>query len=163
MKRNSQSLDLRERPSGGVREIAKANAVDLEVEVIASGGAKLCDHFGTQTTMERIGSGEHDAVVIQGQSVDMFYDGESAYFCGQYLGYEARDAGTDIVWFATWARAEGNEFYSRGRGVANPEEMTDFVDPTRTPRASWPSPVSARKSSPPPTPSSPRSTAPATA
>ena len=111
-----------------VTELAAASGVHLETEVIAPGGAKLCDHFSSAATLQRVGSGEHDAVVIQGQSVDMFYDGESAYFCGQHIGVQARDAGASIVWFATWARREGDELYSRGRGVTTPEQMTDAVE-----------------------------------
>jgi hypothetical protein len=67
-------------------------------------------------------------VVIQGQSVDMFYDAESALGCAQSLSYLARDAGADLLWFATWARREGDEFYTRGRGVTNPAEMTERID-----------------------------------
>ena len=111
-----------------VRELALATGTDLDVEVIATGGAKLCDHRNSQSTGERMASGDHDVVVIQGQSVDMFYDGESAYHCGEDLGSDARDAGASVVWFATWARREGHEFYSRGRGVTTPEEMTDWVE-----------------------------------
>ncbi len=111
-----------------VRELAAASGVALEVEVVAPGGAKLCDHQSDAALRERIRSGEHDSVVIQGQSVDMFYDGESAYFCAESLGHDVRGAGARLVWFATWARREGDEFYSRGRGVTTPAEMTDVVE-----------------------------------
>ena len=111
-----------------VTELAAASGILLEAEVIAMGGAKLCDHFSAMETRARMASGEHDAVVIQGQSVDMFYDGESTYFCGENMGYSVRDAGAQTVWFATWARREGDEFYSRGRGVTTPAEMTDHID-----------------------------------
>lgn len=108
--------------------LGAASGVLVEAEVIAPAGATFCEHFDNIETRARIASTEHDAVVFQGQSVDMFYGGKDAYYCAQSLGLAARDAAARITWFATWARREGDEFYSRGRGVTTPAEMTDFVE-----------------------------------
>lgn len=109
-----------------VTELMRANGVRLTTEVITEGGAKLCDHHGSSETRAAVASEAHDAVVIQGQSTDMFYDGESAAYCGRWLGLEVPE-GTSLVWFATWARREGHELYDRAF-PSGPDEMSSFVE-----------------------------------
>lgn len=102
-------------------------AVALEVSSVVVGGATLQDHWVSTGARDSIETGQFDVVVLQGQSVEPITQPDVFQTYAGLLGQAARDAGGHAVWYATWARREGDAFYTFG-DPATPAEMTAALD-----------------------------------
>ena len=67
-------------------------------------------------------------MVLQGQSLEAIQTPVSFDNYGTRLGNAAHAAGAEVVWYATWARREGDPFYLGKDGVTTPAEMTAVID-----------------------------------
>jgi hypothetical protein len=87
-------------------------AVTLAVESVTVGGATLQSHWESTGAQARLREARWDAVVLQGQSVEPLW--QPAVF-GAYadrFGALATTVGARALWFATWARREGDGIYA---------------------------------------------------
>ena len=82
----------------------------VEVESVTAGSARLQDHWSAGTAPARIASGGLDVVVLQGQSLETYGIGveEGFYPYARQFADAARNAGSRVVWYATWARRAGD-------------------------------------------------------
>jgi len=95
---------------GMVREIADANGVAVEVEMIAPGGAFFDEHLVNPEVADRLRSGEFDTVVFQEQSIITSVRSMSAERtipAALSLDGIADQAGVRVVWFQTWGHQNG--------------------------------------------------------
>ena len=94
-----------------VQAIAAASGLALDVDAAAIGGAQLMTHWESDSR-NRVMTGGYDYVVMQGQSVEPVL-ARAGFLMHAELFADAIDAaGSEGVWFATWARREGHEIYS---------------------------------------------------
>lgn len=113
-----------------VRELGAATpGAGVQVEAIAPGGALLVNHWSTPETRARVESGEFGVVVLQGQSVEPMTESETFnHYVSKFSG-AVRGAGARPVWFATWARREGDALYTEFPGFfRDPAFMTSELD-----------------------------------
>lgn len=110
-----------------VRALGTANGTSLTVESITPGGARFADHWLTTGARARIETGNFDAVVLQGQSLEPIFEADGFVGYGSALGEAVRDAGAAAVWFATWARREGDPIYAQW-AMSTPASMTSTLD-----------------------------------
>jgi hypothetical protein len=94
----------------------------VQVESIAPGGARLSDHWASADVRPRIASGNLDAVVLQGQSLEPLstiddFDYHAYLFSGALVATATR-----AVWFATWARRDADAIYG------SPAQMTRAIE-----------------------------------
>lgn len=99
----------------------------VEVESITKGGARLSDHWATPVTRARIAEGAFDAVVLQGQSVEPVLEFESFDAFARLFSDAMKEADVAGVWFATWARREGDPIYA-ALGLGDPVSMARTLD-----------------------------------
>lgn len=109
-----------------VRALGAANGFPIESESILLNGGQLADHWLTTGARERIEAGGLDAVVMQGQSVEPILDAKSFYGYATEFANAIDAAGAEGVWYATWARREGDMFYA-DTGYT-PESMTTGLE-----------------------------------
>ncbi len=102
-----------------VASIAEASGAPLVVESITEGGATLGSHWSATGARERIEAGGLDAVVMQGQSLEATGGGGEFLAVAELFAGAIDGAGAEGVWFATWARREGDPFL----GPGGPAEM----------------------------------------
>ncbi len=112
-----------------VRQLGAATpGASIEVEVHAVGGAFLYQHLPVVTA--RLAQGGLDRVVLQGQSLEAVPSLTESNFALAARPFSdlLRSAGVPGVWYATWARREGDGVYATIRG--GPEEMASVIDRT---------------------------------
>jgi hypothetical protein len=101
-----------------VEAIGAETQTPFATESILVAGATLYAHWESTGAKEKIANGKFDAVVVQGQSLEAL-GGESAFDSyAPRFGDQAKDSGSRVVWFATWARGPGSPS-QRGEAVAN--------------------------------------------
>jgi hypothetical protein len=98
----------------------------VEVESITPGGATLGDHWMTTGARDAIEMGGHDVVVLQAQSLE-WMNAKSFFGYGMLLSDAVETAGGRTLWYATWARREGDPVYT-DFGLMNPEYMTRRIE-----------------------------------
>ena len=95
-----------------VEEVADANGVSIDVEMIAPGGWFLDQHVLSTETMDAVRSGDFDVVVVQEQSMApshaMTFQDRTLPAARQLAG-TARGAGSRVVLFQTWGHVSGNQ------------------------------------------------------
>ena len=98
---------------GMVANVMGANGVDLEVELIATGGRTLAQHVGDPNVRTSITTGDFDLVILQEQSefpaISQRLSNES-YPAAEQLGEWASDAGVRVILFETWGHRNGSTF-----------------------------------------------------
>lgn len=99
----------------------------VEVESVTVGGAGLADHWMTTGARARIETGAFDAVVLQGQSLEPMLDGKSFAGYAALFSDAVSASGANGVWYATWARREGDPSYA-DFGLGSPEYMSGVLE-----------------------------------
>lgn len=110
-----------------VEEIADANGVAIEAEMIAPGGAFLHEHLATAEVTVAIQSGDYDTVVFQEQSVAPSipaFAEQNTLPAARSLDAIADSAGVRVIWFQTWGHvagfpSEGHTSYESMQGAIN--------------------------------------------
>lgn len=93
----------------------------IVTDQIVNGGAGLADHLRNPVVRDRIREKTWTHVVLQGQSQEF-----AAQPSATQLAQLVVDAGAKPTWFATWARAEGDDnLYPFS--YSGPTEMQDFA------------------------------------
>lgn len=108
-----------------VAEIADANGVSIETEMIAPGGAFLHEHLGNPEVLQAIQSGDYDIVVLQEQSVApsaLAFAEQNTIPAARSLDQIADNAGVRVVWFQTWGHVSG--FPSEGHNTYESMQST---------------------------------------
>lgn len=93
-----------------VRDIAGANGVNIDVEMVAPGGAFLDEHVVNLEVADKIRSGDFDTVVFQEQSVITSVPSMTAQRtmpAAIALDRMADESGVRVVWFQTWGHLNG--------------------------------------------------------
>jgi hypothetical protein len=102
----------------------------VDVDSVTAGGAGLMNHWEMGDARVKIMSGDFDAVVLQGQSLEALpgigYDYFSPY--ASLFAGAARAADTRVVWYATWARQAGEQTYESLQ--TTPDFMMRAIDHT---------------------------------
>lgn len=97
---------------GVVEEVAEANGVDVDVEMIATGGRFFDEHASDGPTMAAVGSGDFDIVVLQEQSMAPSHAQtlrDRSMPGVQQLASSAQAGGSRVVLFQTWGHIGGND------------------------------------------------------
>jgi hypothetical protein len=110
-----------------VAALAREAGRPVEVEVIAEGGASFREHVEALGALERIARSGLDHVVLQDQSGGPLHDRARFEAYGTRLADAVRGAGARLVWYQTWARAEGHDAYRAPWSGGSPSEMTRRV------------------------------------
>ncbi|MEZ4393935.1 MAG: hypothetical protein R3A48_22920 [Polyangiales bacterium] len=99
----------------------------LTVDSVTEGGATLQRHWD-QMRQERARAGGWSAVVLQGQSVEPIaaFQGFDAY--ARRFAEVIRGAGARPVYFATWARREGDAVYGQAWSGGSFAAMSQRLD-----------------------------------
>lgn len=95
-----------------VEEVADANGVDIDVDMIAVGGRFFDEHAADGPTMAALGSGDYDIVVLQEQSMAPSHSQtlrDRSIPGAERLVNEARSTGSRVVLFQTWGHIAGND------------------------------------------------------
>ncbi len=95
----------------------------LFTSAITAGGARLSDHLANTTTVTEIQTGSWDFVVLQGQSVEALYDPAGFHAGAAGLSTEITNAGAQVLFFETWARAAGHAVYAETWSGGTPTAM----------------------------------------
>ena len=110
-----------------VAALAAEAGISLSVDAVVEGGASFREQCEELGALERIGRGVHTHVVLQDQSGGPLHDRERFETYGARLAEAVRASGAAIVWYQTWARAEGHDAYRSSWSGRSPDEMTDRV------------------------------------
>lgn len=110
-----------------VRALADASAVDIETDIIAEGGATLWNHHADGEVAARIAEGDLDFVVLQGQSSEPILAGLGFQIASEALAEVLAEHEARGIWFATWPRRPGHDFYDRPQ-VADAEHMNSILE-----------------------------------
>ncbi len=105
-----------------VQQIAAASGLAIEIDDATIGGAQLMTHW-TGDTRNRVMTGGYDFVVMQGQSVEPVLARAGFLMHAELFADAIHEAGSEGVWFATWARQAGHEIYSATS--LTPETMSE--------------------------------------
>ena len=95
---------------GIVEEIADANGVAVNTEMIAPGGAFLDEHVVNPDVIDALTSGEFDTVIFQEQSVAPSlpaFAAQRTIPAALALDRVADQSGMRVIWFQTWGRESG--------------------------------------------------------
>jgi len=96
---------------------------EYDSEDITQGGAQLYDHLQNTSLISNIENGDWTHVVVQEQSyVPVLYP-EVFYLNAQAIAKIIKEAGSQVVFFETWARKEGNSLYSGDLAGYDPISM----------------------------------------
>lgn len=87
-------------------------AVTLAVESVTVGGATLQSHWESTGAQGRLREARWDAVVLQGQSVEPLWQPTVFGAYADRFGALATTVRARALWFATWARREGDGIYA---------------------------------------------------
>ncbi|MFT7519081.1 MAG: hypothetical protein ACI9MC_001221 [Kiritimatiellia bacterium] len=101
---------------------------EVQTSSVLVGGAGLFDHWEKTGAQQLVEAGDYDVVVIQGQSIEPFQNGFGFSFYADKFQALAAAAGKRVIWYGTWARREGNEYYSWTGAPKPPAEMARRLD-----------------------------------
>lgn len=109
-----------------VRTLAAASpGAAIEVETDTVDGSYLSSH--RTTLMARLAVGGIDRVVLQGQSLEAFVEGEGSFAASaSVMSTTLAEADARAVWYATWARRAGDAIYASTH--SDPETMAATID-----------------------------------
>ncbi len=110
-----------------VAAIAAEAGRRLEVETVAEGGAHVELHWKETGARARIAQGGFDVLVLQDQSGGPLHDRARFETYAPLLAEAGMEAGARLVWYQTWARANGHEAYESSWSGGSREEMTRLV------------------------------------
>ena len=116
---------------GMVEEIAAANGVTVDTEMIAPGGALLSGHVNDPAVAEAIASGDFDIVVFQEQSQAPAVGqmaAEQTRPAARTLDRMAANAGVDVIWYQTWGHDRGFPEFGLGDYGAMQEAINSTYD-----------------------------------
>ncbi len=98
---------------GSVVELADANGVIVEVEVVAPGGHTLREHANDETVQGLVASGDFDFVVLQEQSERPAhyadFNRETAP-SADAIARTAQAADVEVIYYQTWGRRDGSPY-----------------------------------------------------
>lgn len=110
-----------------VEAIAKAKGHDCMAQTLATGGKDFAFHFAQPKTAEILATQKWKAVILQNHSVSTLSDTklEEHLHNAEALArmIQEKSPGSAIVFFQTWARAEGHSMYQSGN--LTPAGMTE--------------------------------------
>ncbi len=94
--------------------MAAADGKSVYISSHTAGGATLFDHYNNSSVTTLINSANWDYVILQEQSQMIAINPASTqYYMGQFYNRVENNYGcTELVAFMTWARKEGNSFYT---------------------------------------------------
>jgi hypothetical protein len=101
-------------------------AAPIDSTMIATGGASLQDHWLGEAR-PAIEAGGHDAVVLQGQSLEPIFDPDNFALHADRLAGAAAAADARVVFFGTWARRAGDPIYENASTGGTPDAMQDLL------------------------------------
>jgi hypothetical protein len=114
-------------PSQVVRLAEEAGRV-VVAQTVAEGGADVKLHFDDATgARTRIGAGGYDVLVLQDQSGGPLHDRARFEAFAPRLARLGLARGARLVWYQTWARAEGSEAYASAWSGGSPRAMTEHL------------------------------------
>ncbi len=90
-----------------VQAMARAGDLEMTTSRSTAGGAHFGHHVRGDrnlSTIEKIGEGNYDAVVLQNHSLSTFERPDSMMLFGRRLAEVAKEDGSEIYLFMTWAR-----------------------------------------------------------
>lgn len=97
----------------------------IEVEADTVDGSYLSSH--RTALMARLATGGIDRVVLQGQSLEAFMEGEGSFaYSGAVMSEVLAEAHVRGVWYATWARRAGDAIYASTH--SDPQTMAATID-----------------------------------
>lgn len=99
--------------------------LSMEIKAFTPGGAKLEDHINSSFTMDIIGNGSWDIVVMQGHSLEPLKNPSAFTETATELIRIAKESGADVYLFETWSRAAGHSVYSEAWSGGNPDSMQE--------------------------------------
>jgi hypothetical protein len=100
----------------------------IETGAVTVGGATLRNHWETGTATTEINSGTWNAVVLQGQSVEPVLNSTEFQTYAQRFGTLANSNNVRPVFYATWARREGDVLYMQPWSGGSVSVFTDRLD-----------------------------------
>lgn len=94
--------------------MAGTSGKSVYVSSYTPGGNALSDHYNNATVTNLINSANWDYIVLQEQSqMIAWFPSTTQYYMGQFYNLiEANNGCTELVAYMTWARKEGNMFYT---------------------------------------------------
>ncbi|MEM9068846.1 MAG: hypothetical protein AAGE52_10085 [Myxococcota bacterium] len=112
-----------------LRELGTAtHGCAVDVEPAARDGARFVDHLASPHVRDRIREGRFDVVILQGQSLETLADPGPFFQAGRELASLARGAGSQVIWFATWARGAESPQYRLPFLRMGPDRMARAVE-----------------------------------
>ena len=108
-----------------VQELAAADrgAPRVETEMVAPGGTTLEQHCTTTGALAKVREGKFTHVVIQGQSLETLTQPEKFQKHAKELADAAREAGSKVVFYQTWARRADAKEYAEKWSTGAPKSM----------------------------------------
>ncbi len=120
---------------GSVVELAAANGVIVDVEVIAPGGYTLRRHAADANVQAALASGDYDVVVIQEQSQKPAHHSDFIRETAPAADAMARTANasdTRIVYYQTWGRRDGDLYTGHATFGEMQSALTNAYDTLAT-------------------------------
>jgi hypothetical protein len=102
--------------------------VDVEVTLIAPGGAFLYDHWKHGQALALLREKHPKFLVLQGQSTEALSAPQSFSQSAQLFKAEADRIGATTILFATWARPAGDPYYKEPTSGGSPAVMQARLD-----------------------------------
>ncbi len=99
------------------------NVSSVEVKSLTPGGAKLQNHLESSFTISLLKEGTWDIVIFQGNSLETLNDPIGFEKSALTLTDIAINAGIEVYFFETWARAEHHSIYTENWSGGSPFEM----------------------------------------
>jgi hypothetical protein len=103
--------------------------VPMQIDTFLRDGASFWEHWNETGAVARLEAGGYDVAVLQGQSLEPMGTGIFAFDqAAEGLGDLVDAQGARAVWFATWPRRAGHEYYQTEFGIHTPAEMNDVLE-----------------------------------
>ncbi len=112
---------------GTLADMASTSKVPPSIEVaeVLAGGATFKSLWDAGEAQKRIGEKTWTHVVLQGQSLEPLWQPTAFKTYGSKFADAILATPARVVWFATWARLEGDPSYSETWGGGTPDGMQD--------------------------------------
>ena len=104
--------------------------VDVDVTLIAPGGAFLYDHWKSGQAVAFLHERHPKFLVLQGQSTEPLSAPQSFSQSARLFKAEADGIGATTILFATWARPSGDPYYKEPTSGGSPAVMQARLDAT---------------------------------
>ncbi len=116
---------------GMVVELADANGMTVEVDMVAPGGWTLSQHAADGNLREMIATGDYDIVVLQEQSEKPAHHADfqrDTAPSAEALARMAQTHGAEVVFYQTWGREQGSLYTGHNSYDAMQSALTFAYD-----------------------------------